>query len=91
MREINLENDDHVFKMKIKNKGFLFVDGFELASSCAEIKSVVEGGDPTSADIADAIREVGWSEGCDISEFTNHEVFSAGIKVLEEIEKLGNE
>ena len=75
MQEINTENDDHVFKMGIKDKS-IFVDGFELASRCSTIGSVM--------------RDVAWADGeYDLSEFTDHQLFSAGVKVLVEIDKLG--
>ena len=89
MQEINTENDDHVFKMGIKDKS-IFVDGFELASRCSTIGSVMSGDDPKTKDIANAMRDVAWADGeYDLSEFTDHQLFSAGVKVLVEIDKLG--
>ena len=91
MREINTENDDHVFKIGIKNKGTIFVDGFELASACSEFESVVNNEDPTPGELANAMKVVCWCEGnTELSAFTDHELFSAGTKALLEIQKLGN-
>ena len=90
MREITTENDNHVFKIGIKNKGTVVIDGFELASRCSEIQSVVEGNEPQPKDIAEAMRDVSWCEDGSLSDFTNHELFSAGTKALVEIDKLGN-
>lgn len=90
MQEITTENDIHVYKIGIKNKGTVFVDGFELASRCAEIDGVLGGDEPKPSDIADAMREVAWMEDGDMAAFTNHELFSAASKALREIEKLGN-
>jgi hypothetical protein len=91
MREINTENDDHVFKITVKNKGVIFVDGFELASACSELPSVLDGGDPNSKEIANAMREVSWCENdVDCATFTDNELFSVGVKALMEIQHLGN-
>lgn len=90
MQEINTENDNHVFKIGIKNKGTIFVDGFELASRCSEIQTVIEGKDPNPKDIAIAMRDVAWGESCELDQFTDHELFSAGTKALVAIDKLGN-
>jgi len=89
MRSIDTENDDHVFKVGIKDKGVVFVDGFELASRCSEIDGINEG-DASPKDIAKAMSDVAWSDK-DIKTFNHHELFSAGTKVLVAIEKLGNE
>ena len=91
MREINTENDNHVFKITVKKKGTIFVDGFELASACSELPSVKEGGEPEATEVAEAIKQVCWLEGeTSIDIFTNHELFSVGIKALSEIQHLGN-
>ena len=91
MREINTENDDHVFKIGIKDKGTIFVDGFELASACSEIESVVNNEDPSPGEVASAMKNVCWCEdNGELSIFTDHELFAAGTKALLEIEKLGN-
>ena len=93
MQEITTENDNHVYKIGIKNKGTVFVDGFELASRCAEIDGVLGGDEPKPSDIAAAMRDVAWMEegdSTDCSIFTDHELFSAASKALREIEKLGN-
>tara|TARA_R110002020_G_scaffold15801_7_gene56414 strand:- start:2663 stop:2941 length:279 start_codon:yes stop_codon:yes gene_type:complete len=91
MREINTENDDHVFKITVKDKGTVFVDGFELASACSELPSVQDGGDPKSDEIAEAIKTVCWLEGeTSIDMFTKHELFAVGTKALMEIQHLGN-
>ena len=91
MREINTENDDHVFKIGIKNKGTIFVDGFELASACSELESIVNKEDPNPGEVANAMKSVCWCEGNgELSIFTDHELFAAGTKALLEIEKLGN-
>ena len=90
MQEITTENDNHVYKIGIKNNGIVFVDGFELASRCAEIDGVLGGDEPKPSDIAEAMREVAWMEDGDMAAFTSHELFSAASKALREIEKLGN-
>ena len=91
MREINTDNDNHVFKIGIKNKGTIFVDGFELASACSELESVVNEGDPSPSEVANAMKNVCWCEdNGELSIFTDHELFAAGTKALLEIEKLGN-
>ena len=91
MREINTDNDNHVFKIGIKNKGTIFVDGFELASACSELESVVNKEDPNPGEVANAMKSVCWCEdNGELSIFTDHELFAAGTKALLEIEKLGN-
>jgi len=87
MKVIETSNDDHVFQVTIKNKGIVFVDGFELASRCSEIPGVDEGNAKPS-DVAQAVSEVAWSES-EMSSFNNHELFSVGSKVLVAIENLG--
>ena len=87
MKVIETSNDDHVFQITIKNKGTVFVDGFELASRCSEIPGV-EDGDAKPTDIAEAVRDVGWSD-TDMSSLNHHELFSVGSKVLVAIEDLG--
>jgi len=91
MKEINTDNDDHVFKITVKNKGILYIDGFELASACSELPSVKEGGDPTADEISEAIKTVCWMDGeTNLSLFTKHELFAVGTKALMEIQNLGN-
>jgi len=90
MPEITIDNDSHVYKITIKKKGAIYVDGFELVSFCSELEGVLEGKEPTPKDTANAVREIAWSEDCNIEELTNHELFSAGTKALLEIKKLGN-
>ena len=91
MREINTDNDNHVFKIGIKNKGTIFVDGFELASACSELESVVNNQDPKSTELAEAMKQICWcDEEVDMNIFSTHELFAAGTKALLEIEKLGN-
>ena len=91
MREINTDNDNHVFKIGIKNKGTIFVDGFELASACSELDSVANDGDPTPVELANAMKNVCWcEENTELAVFTDHELFSAGTKALLEIQHLGN-
>ena len=87
MKVIETNNDDHVFQVTVKNKGIVFVDGFELASRCSEIDGVEEG-NAKPQDVAEAVREVGWSDE-DMSMFSHHELFSVGSKVLVAIEDLG--
>ena len=87
MKVIETSNDDHVFQITIKNKGTVFVDGFELASRCSEIPGVEEG-DAKPMDIAEAVKDVGWSDK-EMSSFNHHELFSVGSKVLVAIEDLG--
>ena len=91
MQEINTDNDTHVFKIGIKDNGIVFVDGFELVSRCTRIESVADGKEPSTKDIADAMRDIAWCEGdCKITEFSDDELFSVGCKVLVRIENLGN-
>jgi len=91
MREINTENDNHVFKIGIKNIGSIFIDGFELASRCSRIDGVLEGEEPKPSEIAEAMRDVSWCDTGDLSDFTDDELTAAGLKALVEINKLGNE
>lgn len=92
MQEINQENDDHQFKIHVKDKGAIYIDGFELISVAAGLKSIEDGEDPTRQDVIDSVKEVCWcDEGVEISTFTDHELFAAGTKVLLKIKKLGNE
>jgi|18_taG_2_1085343.scaffolds.fasta_scaffold25898_2 hypothetical protein len=92
MREINTENNNHVFKVGIKEKGELFVNGFELTARCAEAEGVMQGADPKVKDIVEAMKEVAW---CDdegfVDSLSDNELFSAGMTVLVEIESLGND
>jgi len=89
MRTIETQNDDHVFKVGIKDK-HIFVDGFELASRCSEIEGV-DSGEAKPEDIANAMLDVAWSEDNDLSVFNRHELFSAGTKVLVAIDTLGKQ
>lgn len=89
MQEINTENDNHVFKIGIKDKA-VFVDGFELVSRCSEIEAVKQGGDPEPKDIAEAMRDIAWCDESSLDIFSDHQLFSAGTKTLVAIEKLGN-
>jgi hypothetical protein len=87
MKVIETSNDDHVFQVTVKNKGIIFIDGFELASRCAEIPGV-DDGNAKATDIAQAVSDVGWSES-QMSSFNSHELFSVGSKVLVAIENMG--
>lgn len=89
MRTIETKNDDHVFKVGIKDDGYIFIDGFELASRCSEIEGI-EAGTANANDIAKAVADIAWGSE-DISKFTAHELFSAGTKVLVTIEELGKQ
>jgi|15BtaG_2_1085339.scaffolds.fasta_scaffold00069_21 hypothetical protein len=92
MRVIDQQTDDHVFQVSVKDKGSVFIDGFELSARCLEDQQIVEE-NATPTHVANAVRDISWTDrkDKDMSVFTDNELFSVGSKVLLEIDKLGNE
>jgi|TARA_R100000501_G_C2610654_1_gene105341 hypothetical protein len=90
MIEFTRDNDEHVYKIEMKSQQFIFIDGFELLSYCSELEGVSDGDEPTPKDTADAVRAIAWDDDNRMDTYTDHELFSAGIKALIEVKKLGN-
>ena len=92
MKVIDQQTDDHVFQVSVKDKGSVFIDGFELSARCLEEQAITEErAEPIH--ISNAVRDISWTDrkDKDLSIFTDNELFSVGSKVLLEIDKLGND
>jgi hypothetical protein len=87
--EITTASDEHVFSVGVKDKGTVFVDGFELSSRCMDIEGV-EDGNASRDDLVSALREVAWADDENaLGDFSDHELFAVANKVLLHLDALG--
>jgi hypothetical protein len=91
MAKITIEDDDTLFEVSVKNKGSLFVDGFELTGAAEEL-GLDANASPSVKQIADLVRKVAWSENIeDIDALGDLALFAVGSKVMVRMDELGKE
>tara|TARA_R110002012_G_scaffold196616_2_gene365086 strand:- start:1371 stop:1631 length:261 start_codon:yes stop_codon:yes gene_type:complete len=85
MPRIEVENDEHVFVVQVKNKCSVCVDAFELSGRMMDMGKEDVGID----EIESVMRDIAWTDSGDMGSVDKYEMFAVASKVMKRMEALG--
>jgi len=86
MPRIEVDNDDHVFMVQVKDKCTVCVDAFELSGRMMDIGEEEIG----VSEIEEVMRDIAWTEGeADMDSVNKYELFAVASKTMKRMDELG--